>query len=202
MSARWSARFSAASSGATRSSSAVMTGSVRPPEMTADDVCGFLGLMDAHGIRVWLDGGWGVDACLGYQTRHHSDLDIVIEERHLEVVTIALKRLGYEPVPRPDTRPWNFVLGDDTGRQIDFHVIVLDEGGRGLYGPPGTEDCYPAEALTGKGTVNGRTVACVTPECLVRFHTGYPVDATDWADVSALCARFGIPIPREYLGFQ
>jgi lincosamide nucleotidyltransferase A/C/D/E len=172
-----------------------MTESLRPPEMTADDVSGFLGLMDAHGIRVWLDGGWGVDACLGYQTRHHFDLDIVIEERHLEIVTIALKRLGYEPVPRPDTRPWNFVLGDDTGRQIDFHVIVLDEGGRGLYGPPGTEDCYPAEALTGKGSVKGRPVDCITPEWLVRFHTGYQVDATDWADVSALCARFGIPIP-------
>lgn len=51
-----------------------MTGSVRPPEMTADDVCGFLGLMDAHGIRVWLDGGWGVDACLGYQTRHDESI--------------------------------------------------------------------------------------------------------------------------------
>lgn len=45
------------------------------------------------------------------------------------------------------------VLGDDTGRQIDFHVIVFDERGRSLYGPPGTEDHYPAEALTGKGTV-------------------------------------------------
>jgi lincosamide nucleotidyltransferase A/C/D/E len=104
-------------------------------------------------------------------------------------------------VSRADTRPWNFVFGEDTGRQIDFHVIVLDERGRGLYGPPGTADHYPAEALTGKGTVNGRAVDCITPEWLVRFHTGYRVDATDWADVSALCARFGIPVPAEYRGF-
>jgi lincosamide nucleotidyltransferase A/C/D/E len=60
--------------------------------------------MAAGGIRVWLDGGWAVDASLGSQTRPHSDLDIVIEERHVE-------RLGY----------------DDTGRKVDFHVIVLDE---------------------------------------------------------------------------
>jgi lincosamide nucleotidyltransferase A/C/D/E len=93
-------------------------------------------------------------------------------------------------------------LGDDAGRQIDFHVVVLDEYGRGLYGPPGTEDGYPAEALAGKGTVSGRPVDCITPEWLVRFHTGYQVDATDWADVSALCSRFGIPIPHEYRGFQ
>jgi len=62
-------------------------------------------------------------------------------------------------------------MGDNRGRQIDFHVIVLDEGG-------------------------------ITPEWLVRFHTGYQVDANDWADVSALCARFDIPIPAEYRPFH
>ena len=82
-----------------------MTDPTGGQEMTADDVLGFLDSMRAQGIRIWLDGGWAVDACLGSQTRRHSDLDIVIEERHLEVATIALKRLGYEPVPRPDTRP-------------------------------------------------------------------------------------------------
>jgi len=179
-----------------------MTGSEAQPEMTAEDVCDFLSLMDGHGIRIWLDGGWAVDACLGSQTRHHADLDIVIEERDVAPATTALERRGYAPVPRPDTRAWNFVLGDAAGHQIDFHVIVLDESGRGRYGPPGTKDYFPAEALAGKGIVNGRTVACITPEWLVRFHTGYVVDATDWADVSALCARFGIPIPRDYLRFS
>ena len=43
---------------------------------------------------------------------------------------------------------------------------------------------------------------CVTPEWLVRSHTGYEVDAPDWADVCALCERFGIPIPREFLWFR
>ena len=177
-------------------------GAVSQPEMTAEDVCDFLNLMDALDIRVWLDGGWAVDACLGSQTRPHCDLDIVIEERDLQLAKTALQRFGYTPLPRPDTQPWNFVMGDNSGRQIDFHVIVLDEGGRGLYGPPATKDCYPAEALTGNGTVNGRIVNCITPEWLVRFHTGYQVDANDWADVAALCARFGIPRPAEYRPFQ
>jgi lincosamide nucleotidyltransferase A/C/D/E len=170
--------------------------------MAADDVCEFLHLMAADGIRVWLDGGWAVDACLGFQTRRHADLDIVIEERDLPRAVAALTRRGYVPVPRPDTRGWNFVLGDETGHEIDFHVIVLDEDGRGVYGPAEDGECYPAEALAGTGTVNDRTVACITPEWLVRFHTGYEVDATDWADVSALCERFGIPIPGEYLRFR
>jgi lincosamide nucleotidyltransferase A/C/D/E len=179
-----------------------MTGSMSEPEMTADDVCGFLDLMEAHGIRIWLDGGWAVDACLGSQTRHHADLDIVIEERDVPVAVAALQRRGYAPVPRPDTRAWNFVLGDAAGHQIDFHVIVLDEQGRGLYGPPENGESYPAEALAGKGRVKGRTVDCITPEWLVRFHTGYQADRTDWAEVFALCDRFGIPVPREYLRFR
>lgn len=32
-------------------------------------------------MRVWLDGGWGVDALLGRQTRPHDDMDIVIEQK-------------------------------------------------------------------------------------------------------------------------
>ena len=167
--------------------------------MAADEVCSFLDLMEAHGIRVWLDGGWAVDACLGSQTRRHGDLDIVIEERDVPVAVAALQRRGYASVARPDTRAWNFVLGDDAGHQIDFHVIVLDEHGRGVYGPPENGESYPAESLIGKGSVKGRTMDCITPEWLVRFHTGYRVDATDWADVLALCERFGIPVPREYL---
>jgi len=169
--------------------------------MTAGDVCGFLDLMGGHGIRIWLDGGWAVDACFGSQTRGHGDLDIVIEERDTRVAVAALEHRGYSPVPRSDTRPWNFVLGDNTGHQIDFHVIVLDEQGRGVYGPPENGESYPAEALMGKGSVNSRPVDCITAEWLVRFHTGYEVDETDWADVSALCQRFGIPIPREYLPY-
>jgi lincosamide nucleotidyltransferase A/C/D/E len=179
-----------------------MTGSTREPEMTTGDVLGFLDLMNAHGIRIWLDGGWAVDACLGSQTRRHGDLDIVIEQRDVAAVVAALERVAYTPVPRPDTRAWNFVLGDDARHEIDFHVIVLGEDGRGIYGPPENGDSYPAEALAGKGTINGRTVDCVTPEWLVRFHTGYQLDETDWADVSALCERFGIPVPSEYRRFR
>jgi lincosamide nucleotidyltransferase A/C/D/E len=170
--------------------------------MTAGDVSAFLDLMASHGIRIWLDGGWAVDACLGTQTRPHGDLDIVIEERDVAAAVSALERVGYTPVPRPDTSAWNFVLGDGSGHQVDFHVIVLDKHGRGVYGPPESGECYPAEALTGSGTVAGCAVACITPEWLVRFHTGYTVDATDWADVSALCERFGLPVPPEYQRFH
>jgi lincosamide nucleotidyltransferase A/C/D/E len=76
-----------------------------------------------------------------------------------------------------------------------FDVITIDASGNGVYGPAENGQFYPAEALTGTEVINGRRVDCFSPEWLVEFHTGYEVDATDWADVSALCQRFGIPIP-------
>jgi lincosamide nucleotidyltransferase A/C/D/E len=95
------------------------------------------------------------------------------------------------------------VLGHEDGRQVDFHVITFDGAGNGVYGPPELGWRYPAEALTGLGEISGRAVACITPQWLVAFHTGYAAaDATDWADVSALRDRFGIPIPDDYLPFR
>jgi lincosamide nucleotidyltransferase A/C/D/E len=157
--------------------------------------------MDGLGVRVWVDGGWAVDACLGTWTRSHGDLDIAIEERDVPAAVAALRARGYGPVERGDTSAWNFVLGDGSGHRVDFHVIVLDATGRGVYGPPEHGLCYPAQALAGSGVIGGRAVACISPEWLVRFHTGYEVDEDDWADVSALCARFGIPLPDDYQRF-
>ena len=31
-------------------------------------------------IKVFLDGGWGVDALLGHQSRVHNDIDIFVEK--------------------------------------------------------------------------------------------------------------------------
>lgn len=171
-------------------------------QTTLSDVTDFLALMDTLEIRIWLVGGWGVDACLGSQTRVHGDLDIVIEERDVPSAVAALTARGYRPVARDDTRAWNFVLGDGHGREIDFHVIVLDEDRGGIYGPIENEEVWPAEALAGMGVVADRAVACIAPAWQVRFHSGYDVDATDWADVSVLCERFGIPVPDDYRAFR
>ncbi len=38
-------------------------------------------LFISNNIDVWLDGGWGVDALLGKQTRKHGDVDIVVQQK-------------------------------------------------------------------------------------------------------------------------
>lgn len=52
-------------------------------------------------------------------------------------------------------------------------------------------------SLAWTGTIAGNPVFCMTPEWLVRWHTGYQLDADDVADVTALCERFGIPMPDD-----
>jgi len=48
--------------------------------MRSAAVVAFCRRLRALGIEIWLDGGWGVDALLGEQTRPHEDLDIVVEQ--------------------------------------------------------------------------------------------------------------------------
>lgn len=48
------------------------------------------------------------------------------------------------------------------------------------------------------GSVKGYPVKCISPEWLVKFHTGYQLDENDYHDVKLLCRRFGLEIPAEY----
>jgi lincosamide nucleotidyltransferase A/C/D/E len=76
-------------------------------------------------------------------------------------VTAFLESRGFRELPRKDGRLWNFAMGNGKGKEIDLHVISLDENGNGLYGPPERgEGMYPADALEGKGTVEGVPVRC------------------------------------------
>jgi hypothetical protein len=64
-------------------------------EMTQDDVVEILGLLVPQVIDVWVDGGWGVDALLGYQSRTHNDIDLVVS--HSDVERLSEARLA-QPV--------------------------------------------------------------------------------------------------------
>jgi lincosamide nucleotidyltransferase A/C/D/E len=166
-------------------------------EMTATDVIEFVQLLNQNNIDVYIDGGWGVDALLGEQTRVHSDLDIAVEHKDVPQIRALLEARGYQDVPRNDTRECNFVLGDDLGHQIDFHSYTFDSAGKHIFGVE-----YPLESLSGSGSVNGYPVKCISPEWMVKFHTGYPLDENDYHDVKLLCQCFGIPIPAEYEEFE
>jgi lincosamide nucleotidyltransferase A/C/D/E len=108
-----------------------------------------------------------------------------------------LELLGYTDVPRPDTRPVNFVLGDEQGRLVDIHTYTLD---RVNHPEQGLD--YPLESLTGVGSILGYPVRCIDVDNMVKFHSGYDLDENDYHDVKALCKHFGIELPLEYNKFE
>jgi lincosamide nucleotidyltransferase A/C/D/E len=163
------------------------------PEMTANDVIEIVQLLNQNHIDFYIDGGWGVDALLGEQTRTHADLDIAVQHNDIAQIRALLEARGYEDVPRDDTRDCNFVLGDNQGHQIDIHSYTFDSAGNHVYGVE-----YPFDSLTGTGSVNGHPVKCISPEWMVKFHAGYKLDENDYHDVKALCRRFDIKTPLEY----
>jgi lincosamide nucleotidyltransferase A/C/D/E len=166
------------------------------PIMTAEDALALYDLFRSHGITVWVDGGWGVDALLGRQTRPHSDIDIALRHSDVPRLRALLEEYGYRDVPRDDTRDCNFVLGDDLGHQLDVHSFELDAQGNNVFGCE-----YRVEHLSGEGTISGRVVKCIPPKQIIEFHTGYKIDDDDAADVKALCEKFGIEMPEEHKAY-
>lgn len=170
--------------------------------MTGEEVIRLYNELTRLGIKIWIDGGWGIDVLLGKQTRPHEDIDIVVQQKDIPKLRDLLDKQGFKDVSRPDTSPWNFVLGDTNGRLVDVHAVVFDEKGNGMYGPLKKGVMYPAQSLTGTGVIQGKPVKSVSAEYVVKFHSRYTPDENDFKDVSALCEKFGIELPEEYQRFK
>lgn len=166
--------------------------------MDASSLLAVIGLLEADGISVWIDGGWGVDALLCHQTREHDDLDLVIELDDATRVMGLLGSLGYEMVA--GAPPKSFVMVDSRGRQVDLHPVTFDSDGGGLYEmDDGAEWVYPAEGFSGRGSVDGTPVHCLSPAVQVLVHAGYELTRKDYRELYLLWERFGVEPPDELL---
>jgi lincosamide nucleotidyltransferase A/C/D/E len=164
--------------------------------MSAVHLVRLLDLFDGAGVTVWLDGGWGVDALLGEQTREHDDVDLVVSIGEVPALFAALEREGYA-VAKGEL-PTCVVLLDDKGRQVDVHPVAFDEQGGGVYAmEEGGTWTYPAEGFEGRGSVLSHEARCLTPEVQVLCHAGYELDENDLADLAALRDRFGVRVPER-----
>ena len=167
--------------------------------MTGADVLHVIDLLKAAGVPVSVDGGWGVDALLGEQTRLHDDLDLALEHRDLVRFLQAMGDAGFRLLR--DDGPFNKVLVDEAGRTVDYHVFDASvtrrmETGATVYGPMGL--AYEVGAFEGRGAILGRPVACCTVDYQVKSHNGYELDDDDLRDVEALHRRFGVPLLPEH----
>jgi lincosamide nucleotidyltransferase A/C/D/E len=145
---------------------------------------------DRAGLWYCIEGGWGVDALLGEQTREHRDLDLGVRLEDVDSICTVLTK-----VERDDSEwPSSVVLEDPAGRRVDAHPLSFDEAGDGWQAnPSGDPYRWPREHLDARGRIGGREVRCITPELQVRWHGHEGFDAVDWQDMNALAARFGLP---------
>ena len=162
--------------------------------MTIHKVHWFLDLFHELGIKVWIDGGWGVDALLGECTRNHQDLDILISWADSAILTDALLARGFVDIHTDDRKDRNFVMGHPLHGKIDFHVIELTEGGGAVYGPGEIDWIITESELSAVGTIGGREVWCLSVDYQVRSHSGYTLTDTDFADMFALREKYGVEL--------
>lgn len=165
--------------------------------MSAADLVRVLERLEEAGVSVWLDGGWGVDALLGQQTREHDDLDLVAELSDSERIVEALRGLDYVVVA--GVPPRSFVLVDPVGRQVDVHPVVFVEGGGRYEMDEGRQWLYPEQGFHGRGSVAGTSVHCLSPEVQVLVHAGYEL-REDYRELFLLRERFGVVVPDDLLG--
>jgi lincosamide nucleotidyltransferase A/C/D/E len=145
---------------------------------------------DRAGLWYCIEGGWGVDALLGRQTRDHRDLDLAVRMEDVERLCTALSDFV-----RDDSEwPSSVILEDTAARRVDAHPLTFDENGDGwqanLHGEPYR---WPGEHLEARGRIGRRDVRCITPELQLRWHRHDDFDDVDWADMKALVERFELP---------
>ena len=174
-------------------SSALIHGE-RASSMTVDKVHWFLDLFVELNIKVWIDGGWGVDALLGECTRDHQDLDIIISWEDSGILTEALFALGFIDIHTDDRKDRNFVMGHQLHGRIDFHVVELIKEGGAVYGPGEIDWVITESELSAVGSIGGREVRCLSVDYQVRSHSGYTLKDTDFADLRALHEKYGVKL--------
>lgn len=165
--------------------------------MESQDVLEVTTCLREHGVTWWLDGGWGIDALLGEQTRAHDDLDLVIEIGSSDRALAGLSQLGFNLFQ--DERPTKFVVRDERDRRVDFHTVAFDEEGGGVQILQDERSYrYPPEGFKGVGLVVSEQVRCLTAGVQVECHGGYAPDRNDFHDMRLLRERFKVKVPAPF----
>ena len=156
--------------------------------MTAADVAAVLEIAHSAGFeRVWVAGGWGVDALMRRQTRRHRDLDLAVDVTQLPLdhLVLALDRHGF--AIETDWRPSRVALVAPGVRQVDLHPVVFDADGVGWQANlEGLEPFrYPADAFV-QGSIEDEAVDCLSAAQQLRFHSGYEPRDHDVRDIALL----------------
>jgi len=152
--------------------------------MTLNQILAVLDAVHAVGCRFWVEGGWGVDALVGHQTRQHRDVDIDIDGTFEDRVLGALQDMGY--TIESDWRPNRVELGAQDRGWVDVHPLVLGEDGSARQAALGGGwHEFPHSFFT-VGRLGDAVVPCFSIEAQRLFHSGYDLRDVDHHDLALL----------------
>ncbi|WP_407911743.1 nucleotidyltransferase domain-containing protein [Kitasatospora sp. NE20-6] len=159
--------------------------------MQGEQLIAVVEALQASAVRVWVGGGWGIDALLGARTRPHRDADLMHDVRDEPVLLAVLGAAGF--VQTLDQRPVRFVLAHPDGRELDLHPLEFAPDGSAVQRSfdPDRPFPYPADCFV-TGLVLGVPVPCLSAAQQVFFHQGYEPADRDRADMAHLRRAFGI----------
>ena len=165
--------------------------------MEAEQVTDLLDRLASVRVTAWVDGGWGVDALLGSQTRAHSDLDLVVHRPDLEAVRAVLAALGFDVVR--DWLPTAIAFRSPDGREVDLHPVdpTPDGGGDQIQLDGVARWHYSAPV---PGVVGGRAVRSCPVRDQLLCHLGYQPRPVDMVDMRRMAERFGFEFPEPFRG--
>lgn len=151
---------------------------------TKEDVMTVIKILEDAGITYWLDGGWGIDALVGRQTRAHRDIDIDFDARHTEELLKILADYGYEV--DTDWTPVRIELYSKEFGYLDIHPFVLNDDGTSKQANP-EGGWYEFEAdYFGNAVFEGKTIPCISVKGQKVFHTGYKLRDIDKHDMEMI----------------
>jgi lincosamide nucleotidyltransferase A/C/D/E len=162
--------------------------------MNENDVVDLLKKAEQINVTVWIEGGWGIDALIGRQTRPHNDIDIFIQKKDAAEFTKMLASNGYCETKMEYTTDDHTAWCDAYNRTIDLHLFEFEDDETLTF----LNETYPSEILSGKGKIGEMEVRCLTAEAQLLYHQGYEHNENDKHDVLLLCKAFGFPIPEQY----
>lgn len=164
--------------------------------MRAEEVLNIYKSLEEQGIKVWIDGGWAVDALLGEQTRPHQDVDFAVQHKDLEAMEQFLAKRGFKDIERDKELMWDRLFTNDAGKEIEVHAFSFDVNGKVIEEE--FWNGYSADSLIGMGNILDTEVRCVSLEQLVKTHdkNKRTFKNTDLQDMALLQERFGVIFPR------
>ena len=149
--------------------------------MTVEDVVEVLAALDADGIDYWVDGGWGIDALLGRQTREHRDLDLGVRLDDVQKIESLL------PQFRRESAESGVLLKDERFRVVDLLLVERSESGefsQQLAG--GRRLRYEERETRASGFIGGRKVRCASVALQLKHHNHPDATDQDRLDIEAL----------------